>query len=251
MKILQTLCIHCLAVFTLAASPFEPGLQLIQKAFNTYDERTYLEAKAWFTANADQLTDEESYINDYYLALIHLRLLSFYHGKDSKASFKDAVNSGIRHARACQNHNSDFAESYAVLASLYGQKISLGWLNGMTLGPKAGKALTKAIDLDPENPRTYLLDGMGCYHKPEFVGGGKAKAKELLTKAVELFETSEQNADPLPNWGHEEALAWLAKIELEAGNHAKASALMEKALSINPDYGFVKYHLMEKLNTDI
>jgi tetratricopeptide (TPR) repeat protein len=247
MKALTTLFLYCLAASTLLAdTTFQPGLDLIQKAFNTHDEGSYLEARDWFIANADQSTTDSAYINDYYLALINLRLLAFYHSDDSKGAFKEAVNSGIRHAKMCCDRNPEFAESYSLLASLYGQKISLGWLNGMTLGPKSGKALSKAMELDPQNPRIYLLDGMGCYHKPEFVGGGKAKAKQLLTKAVELFETHQPRPSPLPNWGHEQALAWLAKIELETGNSEKAGAHLAKARSINPDYGFIKY-LTEKL----
>ena len=78
-----------------------------------------------------------------------------------------------------------------------------------TYGMEAGAALQKGMQLDPNNPRLYYLQGMSLFGTPEQFGGGKDKAKPVFEKAVELFKAAQPK--PLyPNWGKEQAEAQLA-----------------------------------------
>ena len=43
----------------------------------------------------------------------------------------------------------------------------------MQYGPIAEQALQKAIKLNPENPRIYLLQGQDKFYTPEQYGGSK------------------------------------------------------------------------------
>ena len=61
------------------------------------------------------------------------------------------------------------------------------------------------MKLDPENPRPYLLKGMGAMYTPEQYGGGKDKALPILEKAVEKFAKFKPTNSIMPKWGKERA----------------------------------------------
>lgn len=70
----------------------------------------------------------------------------------------------------------------------------------MSFGQEAGKALQEGMQLDPNNPRLYYLQGMSIFGTPPAFGGGKDKAKPIFEKALELFKA--EQAKPLhPHWG--------------------------------------------------
>lgn len=82
-----------------------------------------------------------------------------------------------------------------------------------TYGAEATRALESATKADPNNPRIYYLSGQTLMNTPEAFGGGKAVAKKLFEKSLELYKTF-QPASPLhPNWGKEEAEKLLAQCQ--------------------------------------
>jgi len=79
----------------------------------------------------------------------------------------------------------------------------------MTYGAQAGEYLEKAKQLNPNNPRPYYMQGMSLYSTPEQFGGGKAPAKPLFQKAVDLGKA--EQAKPLyPHWSLEQSEQMLA-----------------------------------------
>lgn len=81
-----------------------------------------------------------------------------------------------------------------------------------TYGKEASEALQKGMQLNPNNPRLYYLQGMSVFSTPEAFGGGKANAKPIFEKAVALFKT-EQPAPLHPRWGQQQAEEMLAKCQ--------------------------------------
>jgi len=82
----------------------------------------------------------------------------------------------------------------------------------MTYGQEASSYLEKGMQMDPNNPRLYYLQAMAVFGTPEQFGGGKAKAKPILEKAVALFKA--ENPKPLyPHWGQKEAEKKLAECQ--------------------------------------
>src|SRR5215471_1691052 len=78
-----------------------------------------------------------------------------------------------------------------------------------TYGVEAGEALQKGMELNPNNPRLYYLEGMSLFNTPEQFGGGKDKAKPIFEKAVTLYKA--EQAKPLyPHWGQQQAEDMLA-----------------------------------------
>lgn len=79
-----------------------------------------------------------------------------------------------------------------------------------TNGKEAHEALEKGLKMDPNNPRLHYLRGAALFNTPEQFGGGKAKAKPVLEKAMELFN-AEQPKPLYPRWGIKQAQEMLVK----------------------------------------
>jgi hypothetical protein len=81
-----------------------------------------------------------------------------------------------------------------------------------TYGKEAAGALKKGMELDPQNPRLYYLQGASLFNTPEQFGGGKAKAKPVLEKAMQLFDST--TIKPLyPQWGKDITAQMLAQCK--------------------------------------
>lgn len=81
-----------------------------------------------------------------------------------------------------------------------------------TYGQEAAAQLKKGMELNPNNPRLYYLQGMSIFGTPEQFGGGKSKAKPVFEKAVALFK-AEQLKPLYPNWGQKQAEDMLAQCQ--------------------------------------
>jgi hypothetical protein len=82
----------------------------------------------------------------------------------------------------------------------------------MTFGQQAGTYLQQASQLNPNNPRVYYLQGMSLFGTPEQFGGGKAAAKPLFQKAVDLGK-AEQPKPLYPHWSLEMSVPMLAACQ--------------------------------------
>jgi tetratricopeptide (TPR) repeat protein len=70
----------------------------------------------------------------------------------------------------------------------------------MAMIPKADELLGKAMALNPENPRAFLVKGQDTFFTPEAFGGGKANAKMLLISATDKYK-KDKPLDFEPRWG--------------------------------------------------
>jgi len=189
----------------------------------------------------------------YYLGYCSHQLNIFYRynpeaTKADKENADKLVDAGIHHLEKAIQHDKNFAEAYALIASLYGEKIGSNSLLGVSLGPKSGVFMRKALKLAPENPRVVYLDAVSKNFTPAMFGGSKEKAINGLYRAGELF-AKWQSSDPLaPDWGHAECYAWLGRILTEQNKFSEARAAYEKSLTLRPNYAWVKYELLPRLD---
>ena len=139
------------------------------------------------------------------------------------------------------------AEAYALLSSAYGLQIGLSPMKSMLLGPRVGRASQKAEQLAPDNPRVVLSAAISDFNTPKMFGGSKEKGLQGFQRATELF-AQEEPTDPIhPVWGHSLTYAWLGIAYQDRGELESARAAFEKALEIDPDFGWVKYALLPEL----
>jgi hypothetical protein len=83
----------------------------------------------------------------------------------------------------------------------------------MTFGPQGAQALETARALNPENPRTFLLEAEDKYFTPEQFGGSKAEAKRLFEEALKKYEAFKPATALDPVWGKTTAQYFLGQIK--------------------------------------
>ena len=138
-------------------------------------------------------------------------------------------------------------ETYALRSSVLGQLIGSNPVRGMTLGPKSSNAMERAVELGPNNPRVWLLRGIGAMFTPSVFGGGVDKAEEYLTKAIALFP-NDKPAPAAPAWGHAEAYIWLGQVHKRRDRIDEARQAYTRALELQPDNGWVRHVLLPGLD---
>jgi tetratricopeptide (TPR) repeat protein len=139
-------------------------------------------------------------------------------------------------------------ESHALRAGTLGMMIGSNPLKGMTLGPRSGAQMEKALELDANNPRVWLLRGIGAVNTPAMFGGGLEKAEEYLKKSITLF-AKDKPQSPKPAWGAHEAHAWLGQVYAKQERIADARVEFQKALALEPNDLWVKMSLLPALES--
>jgi len=84
---------------------------------------------------------------------------------------------------------------------------------GQKFGPLASSYNERAIELDKENPRAYLLQGTGLMYRPAAYGGGKDKALPVLEEAVSKFKSFKPASPIMPHWGEARAISMLEQCK--------------------------------------
>jgi tetratricopeptide (TPR) repeat protein len=139
--------------------------------------------------------------------------------------------------------DAKLAEAHALLSSVYGAKIAKSSIRGIVLGPRSSSAIGQAVQLEPNNPRVLLSQGIGKFNTPAMFGGSETEAEALIRRALAAFQ-QEPAGKPWPTWGRFEAHAWLGQILAKRGDKAAARSAYEQALAIAPDSGWIRYVLL-------
>ena len=219
------------------------GKQTLQAGENAGDLDAMYAARATFErALADTSLAAWGH---YYIALADYRIAGLLEGESKDPS--EHLNAAVEHLKKATEIDPQSAEAHALLSSVYGWQIGLSPMKTMILGPKVGKASQKAKQLAPDNPRVVLSAAISDFNTPKMFGGSKEKGLQGFQRAAELF-AQEEPTDPIqPVWGHREAYAWLGIAYQGQGELESARAAFEKALAIDPDFGWVKYWLLPEL----
>ena len=219
------------------------GKQMLQAGENANDLDSMYAARATFErALADTGLSAWGH---YYIALTDYRIAGLLEGESKDPS--EHLNAAVEHLKKATEIDPQAAEAYALLSSVYGWQIGLSPMKSMLLGPRVGKAAQKAKQLAPDNPRVVLSAAISDFNTPKMFGGNKEKGLQGFQRAAELF-AQEEPTDPIqPVWGHREAYAWIGIAYQGQGELESARVAFEKALEIDPDFGWVKYWLLPEL----
>jgi len=107
----------------------------------------------------------------------------------------------------------DESELFALQAFLYPSRMTVDPMaRGMEYMGLMNQALDKAIDLNPDNPRSYYLRAIITLNMPESFGGGAEIAKPIFETAKEKFEKFIPDSAIHPNWGKEVNQSELDKL---------------------------------------
>ncbi len=233
----------------LYAADFEDRIiqarNLLQQGTNQRDKAMMQESLTQFQNLLPM--KKQAWLVHFYIAFADFRMGIYYNMEHDKKKAGKYFDSAIDQLKKSQELNDSFPESFALLSACYGNKIGLAPWKGMLLGPRSGKAMNKAVSLGPQNPRVWLMKGVGSSFSPKAFGGGKEKAVEELKKALKLYE-QQKPLDPIyPRWGHDEACAQLGIVLKELGRPEEAKAAFMKGLTINPENGRIKFKLLPDL----
>jgi tetratricopeptide (TPR) repeat protein len=149
--------------------------------------------------------------------------------RDKKAA-RVAAEVGIKAAERAVALKPDDAENYRVLGTLCGQAIT-DLMSGLTYGPRAKDAISKAVARAPNSSMVYVARGVGNFYLPPQLGGGLETAVVDFRKAIEL--------DPR----NAEAYLWLGLSLRKENKDAEARRAFEKSLALNPNSVWVKQQL--------
>ncbi len=158
------------------------------------------------------------------------------------------VDYAIEHLEASVALDDAFAEGWLMLSAAYAQKIMVKPLNAVGLGRRFNRAMNRARELEPDNPRVVLLKAITDYNLPRIVGGNKDRAVDGLLRAASLFENETVSDPVLPSWGHDQTYARLGIAYMDEGDFEGAREALGQALALNPDYRWVSDVLMPSVD---
>ncbi|WP_028763003.1 hypothetical protein [Shewanella colwelliana] len=133
------------------------------------------------------------------------------------------------------------AETYTLLASVYGMQIGLDSSKGAHYGPLIAQAIEQAESLNPDNPRLALVKAISAYSTPTQYGGSMERAITLSSKAINLFEIP---CDDIC-WGYAEAYTWRGLAKQNLGDKQGAITDWQAALAVQQDYAWANFLLKQ------
>ena len=224
------------------------GKEVLTDGANHDDQDKLLEARALFEQAVND--DSLAIFAHYYAASAASELaniLAELDDSDYNRKILEYVNYAIDHLEAATDQDEVFAEGWLMLSAAYGQKMTVRPLQAVSLGRKFNRAMSRAREIAPDSPRVVLLKAITDYNLPRIVGGNKDRALDGLYRAARLFEEEVVEDPVLPSWGHEDTYARLGIVFMDRGDLEEARTAFERALEINPEFGWVQHTLLPSL----
>ena len=175
------------------------------------------------------------------LAKLEYGLVGLCMGNDNEAKAKEHLASGERHLKAYLKKQKDSAEANALMSGLLGFRIAFSPVSGMWLGPRSNSHLRKAMNADKDCAQSWKQKASSLFHTPAAFGGDLEESVRHFRKAAELFEA---NSSLTHNWEYLDTLAWLGQAQSKSGDRGAAVQTYQKALRIEPEFGWVKHRLL-------
>ena len=136
-----------------------------------------------------------------------------------------------RTGRALKGADS-LAEGWILLGACRAGQARTEPLRAFYHTPLAGRALNRAEEIDPDNPRLPFVRALVAEARPGVLGGVDPAAE--LRAAVTAFDSLD--ADERPYWGHADSWVALGRIYLERDDLMRARDAFENALLVAPEY---------------
>ncbi len=253
-KTLLLAAIILISVNVLRADDFTDAITKAKKnlnlALNTFDEKALLKSRGEFERIL-QLKKSEWIVN-YYIAYIDYSIAS---ASMSDASNKDKVKkyteSGFANVEKSILVRDDFADSYVLRYALCFNRWVYEPDKMNDIVAQSDEAKNKASQLEPDNPRLSLMEGISVFYTPEMFGGGVKLAVPLLEKSLELFGKRVEKETYYPDWGKDMAYGFLVMAYLKRdddGDKKKAGELYDKAVSEFPDSSLLKEFVKKEMD---
>lgn len=168
---------------------------------------------------------------DYWTAYISFKQAIIHSEREDKKASKQTIFAGVD---LLENKNTKNDEDYALQAYL--MNFAIQFKKGMAAGfysSKIKKTARKALELNPDNMRAYLVLGTNDFFTPKQFGGGK-KAEDYYLKALSLKAQATPNPY-LPSWGKNEVYNYLIWHYTKVEDWASAKKYFKEGLELYPN----------------
>ncbi|MEM9836062.1 MAG: tetratricopeptide repeat protein [Bacteroidota bacterium] len=136
------------------------------------------------------------------------------------------------------------AAANGLYSAYLGMLIAKAPMKGMLYGRKAGRMARQGPSFDPNNPIAHYCHGSNLFYTPTTWGGDPEGAVTALEKAIAAFPPTADGCD----WFYLQTHALLGQAQVKTGDKDAARKTYQKALALQPDFGWVKYVLMPALD---
>jgi len=244
--LISFVCIINLNAFTKQNQYAEKMKRLSKAAYLNYDEDLFKKANAF--CERVLASNAEDDLASYYSAYNQYRLMIMAVSNKNSSEFEHYFNSAAELCNRLIKKNMYTAEAKTLLSAAYMMKLTMDKAEAPSLAAKVHSLLDEAQSIEPNNPRVYLVRGIMLYNTPPMFGGSAEKAIKQFDKSLNLFEKFDETKSI--DWGYLETLAWKGQALQALGFNTKAITVYNKALSVEPDFGWIKYTLLPKAEKD-
>ncbi|SHM95383.1 hypothetical protein [Flavobacterium chilense] len=137
----------------------------------------------------------------YHIAYCKIVLSRWKIEPSASAGLEDAVSKLKTAAKLSPNNSEILALESRALILLIGANIAK---NGSKYAQRCKSNLDKAIALNKNNPRAYVVSGMYYVYFPKIVGGDVEKGCKNFQQAASLYNHTKEDANTVkPQWGKE------------------------------------------------
>jgi tetratricopeptide (TPR) repeat protein len=134
---------------------------------------------------------------------------------------------------------------YAYKAAFVGFKIGISPYKAPLIGSQSLAFAKKSVALDSTNSIAYIQVGNIAYYTPKIFGGSKFEALQYYKLALHLMEKESCSANQ--NWNYLNLLAILIQAYFDTGQYNAAKKYCIKALTIEPEFDWVKNKLYPEI----
>ena len=190
-----------------------------------------------------QLKKNEWMIN-YYLGFTDYILSRTAAEEKNNDDMKKYTESALSLLDKATDVKDDFADAYIMKMAVQGNRWQYEPDKMNDIIAKTQEAKDRALKLEPENPRYYLVDGYMTFYTPESFGGGVDKAQGMFEKSWGYFKTYKPKDETYPNWGNDQAAGMIAMCFIKNDKKEEAKKWIDAALEVKPGSGFITGFVM-------
>jgi tetratricopeptide (TPR) repeat protein len=169
-------------------------------------------------------------------------------GKEKNDEAEKYLKNAWDNLEFLEDKDYQLASIYGYRSAFYGYEIGLNAVMAPYYGPKSMRFAKKAIEKDPSDPMGFTQYANIQFYMPAAFGGSKKEAVEYYQKAITKMEARKKWRH---NWNYLSLLATYGQALEALDKNQEAFKVYKKALSIEPDFQWIKIDLLPKLKKKI
>jgi len=148
------------------------------------------------------LAEKNQWLPFYYASLSRVTAIFIYNDPSKNDVILDVAEKHALTADSLQPNNS---EIYVLRSMIIGGKIMVDPMSrGQQMGMQSMMLMSKAMSIEPNNPRAYYMMGRSLFYTPPQFGGGADKGCEMFNTSKAKFALFVPASPLHPNWGEDQ-----------------------------------------------